>query len=658
MPKKIERREFLKFLLASGALLTGASSSGALFSGCAKSEEVSVGATYNFLDHLDEAIISAPQKEYVKASSFVINGETRKVLFEHPDSVVSFKDVPILKDGRLTFGVGINEAAWDKGGDGVLFEVMVSDENREERTIYSCYIDPKSNPDERRWLDNELDLSAFAGKNLTFTFRTSAGPEGNNTADWAGWSEPKLRGQRVVAKPKKQRRPNIILISIDTLRSDHLGCYGHQWDISPNIDKLATRGVLFRNALAQSPWTLPSHMSILTSLYPSVHMANSKENNRLSEERVCLAEILKKAGYRTAAFVDGGWLNHKFGYSQGFDIYDDQAGRIATINKKAIQFIEDHFEEEFFLFMHVYDVHGPYKSPSPYNEMYYDGNKEDPHNHSMDFIQEIGFNRNYLKLAGITDINYVRSSYAGGVTYVDNELGKLFAALEAVKSFDNTLVIFLSDHGESLFEHHVYIGHGIFLYDTEVKIPLIIKPPKKQYKNRQIREQVESIDVMPTILELLGLPEGKEAQGKSLVKLMKDQKAARKDSRAFGESSNTGFTAFVRTNKWKYISPMKREMKELIQGLEPSDKVDLSKYIIEGEQLYDLENDPGETRNRAEKEKSVVAGLRKELHVWEEENKRIAQQLRSSEEDISSDRKKVRLTEAEKEQLRALGYAQ
>jgi len=643
----MERRKFLKFLLTSGIVLTSTGSTGAFFYGCEKGKELRLEKVYDFLEHLNEAEVITPKKEYVKKTAFTISGEKREVLFEHPDSRVTFKNVPIYKNARLSFGIGINEPAWDKDGDGVLFEVILTDEKSKKHVIHSRYIDPKNNPEDRKWFDEMVGLESFEGKKVSFTFKTSAGQKNNDAFDWAGWSEPRLNAEKIV-KLKGKKPSNIILISIDTLRPDRLGCYGHKMETSPFIDKLAGRGVLFKNAIAQSPWTLPSHMSILTSLYPSVHLANSKKNNKLSEEKVCLAEILKKEGYYTAAFVDGGWLRHKFGFNQGFDIYDDEGGRIARINKKVMKFLEENFQKKFFLFMHVYDVHGPYEPPPPYNEMFYKGNKDDPNNHSMDFIKSIGYHK-YQKFDNITDINYVKSLYAGEIRYVDNELGKLFAKMGELEIFDNTLLVFLSDHGESLFEHHVYIGHGIFLFDNEVKIPLIIKPPKGNYRKRVIYNQVESIDVMPTILDLLDLPANKEAQGKSLVKFMKNQKVASKDNFAFGESSNTGGTGFVRTNKWKFISKMKINLNELVQGLKPSNKINLTKYIIDEEQLYDLENDPQERNNLIKKEPEVAKKLKDRLIKWEEDNKKIASRM---------EKHKIELTDEEKEQLKALGYVQ
>ena len=163
--------------------------------------------------------------------------------------------------------------------------------------------------------------------------------------------------------------PNrIILISLDTLRADHLGVYGYHLNTSPNIDALAKESIVFENAVVQSPWTLPSHMSIMTSLYPSFHGLVDKDSlTPLDDGHLTLAELLKKGGYKTVAFTDGGFVRGAFGFNRGFDIYDDQGGGIKKILPKVKKYLDTSKSEPFFLFIHCYDIHSPYSPPSPYN---------------------------------------------------------------------------------------------------------------------------------------------------------------------------------------------------------------------------------------------------------------------------------------------------
>lgn len=620
--------------------------------------------TYDFLDNLGSAEIITEKADYVQVqeSEFTINSDKRVILFQHPNSEVVFKDVLIKENAELKFGVGINQPAWDKEGDGVLFEIIIVDEKSQKNVIFSRYIDPKNNVEDRKWFDNSLNLKAFAGQRLSLVFKTTDGPKSNRAYDWAGWSRPQIvSSYSKILEAKKPLHTNVILISIDALRPDHLSAYGYKKATSPNIDSLAREGVLFKNAIAQASWTLPSHMSLFTSLYPLVHKV--KQETKLDSSKITLAEVSKGNGYYTAAFVDTVWLSHKYGFNQGFEIYDDRGGGtagVAEINRNVFDFLDEKYNEKFFLFVHIFDVHGPYEPPSPYNRMFYSGNETDPNNHSLDFVKKLG-QHDYLKLDGITDLKYVISSYDGEIAYVDNELGKLFNRLKELKIFDNTLIIITSDHGENLFGRQIYIGHGLVLCDDEIKIPLVMKLPKSASKNTVIEEQVQSIDIAPTVLDVLGIPINEQFQGRSLLPLVKGEKNGEERVYAFGEASKTG-ARFIRTNKWKFISGI-RDIDEIILHLRPSDNVNIADRIIEGEQLYDLENDPLERHNLIEQEKKVANELREKLMNWVGANVEFAARLEFESQakygvKAPPESNKVELTEEEKERLKGLGYVQ
>jgi len=164
---------------------------------------------------------------------------------------------------------------------------------------------------------------------------------------------------------------NIILISLDTLRADHLGTYGYHRNTSPFIDAFAKESIVFDNAVVQAPNTLPSHMSIMTSLYPSFH-GTKESKSRLDDEHITLAELLKEKGYQTAAFVDGGFVSATFGFDQGFDIYNDQGRRIVQILPKVKKWLDENMSTPFFLFIHCFDIHSPYNPPPPYDRIFHD----------------------------------------------------------------------------------------------------------------------------------------------------------------------------------------------------------------------------------------------------------------------------------------------
>ena len=174
-----------------------------------------------------------------------------------------------------------------------------------------------------------------------------------------------------IASTHTEPPKGIILISLDTLRADHLGCYGYYRNTSPSIDAFSKENIVFDHAVVQAPNTLPSHMSIMTSLYPSFHGVWRK-NSRLADEHTTLAELLQEGGYQTAAFTDGGYVRAVFGFNQGFDTYDDRGGGIARILPKVKKWLDENKLNKFFLFIHCYDIHAPYNPPPPYNSIFHD----------------------------------------------------------------------------------------------------------------------------------------------------------------------------------------------------------------------------------------------------------------------------------------------
>lgn len=258
--------------------------------------------TYNFLDSLSIAEINTAKDNYVTKSIFIINGEEREVLFEHPNSEVIFEDICIRKGSELWFGIAINFSAWEKPGDGVAFEINIIDEQLQKSSIYKKYIDPKNNMTDRRWFDENIDLNKFAGQKISIIFKTNGGPK-NNWVDWAGWSRPRIVSYVEDSITESPKHTNVILISIDTLRPDHLNVYGYSRSTSPNIDSVAKEGIIFENAIAQSNWTIPSHMSLLTSLYASVHKGDAE--TKLDSSWITLTEVLNDNEYSTAGFIAG-----------------------------------------------------------------------------------------------------------------------------------------------------------------------------------------------------------------------------------------------------------------------------------------------------------------------------------------------------------------
>ena len=342
----------------------------------------------------------------------------------------------------------------------------------------------------------------------------------------------------------------IILISLDTLRADHLGIYGYHRNTSPFIDSFAKESIVFEHAVVQSPWTLPSHMSIMTSLYPYFH-GIKKASERLADEHVTLAELLREGGYRTAAFVDRGWMRAVFGFNQGFDIYDDRGIGIAQILPKVKKWLDKNKSNPFFLFIHCYDIHHPYNPPPPYNNIFHDfiyTGHFIPNDKNLKAAQ-----RNELKVND-EDLRHIIALYDGGIRYTDKEIGEFLSYLRNSGLEDQSLIIITSDHGEEFKEHGSFLHRQLY-YRPNLNVPLIMRIPNHPKNEIRIEELVQSIDLLPTILEIAELPPHPKTQGRSLLPLIKRYKnflnrSLWKVFHPFKKDSNTSFAEYG-THNWE-----------------------------------------------------------------------------------------------------------
>jgi arylsulfatase A-like enzyme len=281
----------------------------------------------------------------------------------------------------------------------------------------------------------------------------------------------------------------VLLISIDTLRADFLGVYNPKLDTSPHLDRFASDATVFTDVLSQASSTARSHKSLFYSLYPSVH--KTSKSSVPEEKLVSPLEALQSAGFTTAGIVGGGQLKAEFGFSKGFDDYIElppitEGNQLPALEEESFTWLAEHREDRFFLFLHTYEPHCPYRAPEEYvskRAEWYEG-RVDP--------GECGA-RYYNKLQmGSEDFRFVRDLYAAEVEYVDAFLGRLFDELKRLGLYDDMMIIFTSDHGESLGERR-YVGHNR-LYDVQLRIPLIVKLPDTAPS--RIGAPVESIDVM------------------------------------------------------------------------------------------------------------------------------------------------------------------
>ena len=303
------------------------------------------------------------------------------------------------------------------------------------------------------------------------------------------------------APAARKDSPNLLLITIDTIRPDRLSCYGSTRLQTPNIDGLAKRGALFSRAFSHNPITLAAHVNILLGLTPPAHGVHDNSNFIVREEFTTLAEWLKKAGYETGAIIGAFPLDSRFGLGQGFDLYDDNYG---AQDPQAMSFVERRAEEvvdkavgwlegrigPWFLWIHLFDPHQRYNPPEPLLSRF----RDDP--------------------------------YSGEVAYVDQALGKLFSTIEAKGLGQKTITVITGDHGESLGQHGE-TTHGYFAYNATLWIPLIIAGPGA--KPLTVSSNVAHVDIFPTVCDLLHLKKPSPLQGRSLVPLLEGKKLPERD---------------------------------------------------------------------------------------------------------------------------------
>ena len=305
-----------------------------------------------------------------------------------------------------------------------------------------------------------------------------------------------------------------MLISLDTVRPDHLGCYGYAQDTSPNLDRLADRGVVFRKTWTQAPWTLPSHMSLFTSLPPSRHRVDSI-NRVLPAGMMTLPQVMQQQGYHTAALVNNGQVRDHWGFDRGFDLWrefqvDEPEGNCENITRQAIDWLDAQASEEpFFLFLHYYDPHDAYAAPEEFRKRLGSSLSGEA---ARELVWQARMPEDPLPDSNSKD--ELIAAYDAEITWLDHELGRLFAALP-----ENTLVALFSDHGEA-FEEHGWTLHGATLYEEETRVAFLMQLPGDEHAGRIVDAPASLVDVAPTILRQCGLDVPPTFQGIDLSPAM------------------------------------------------------------------------------------------------------------------------------------------
>lgn len=543
----------------------------------------------------------------------------------------------------LEFGYGIlNEFKNIESDQPIQFRLLL-ERSDEEETLFSKTINWATTKD---IIQEQIDLTPYAGSKVRLSFLTDYPyPEGKKEKSpyiVPLWVNP------LIYQIPETNQTNIILISLDTVRPDHLGCYGYQRNTSPAIDRLAADGVLFKNTYSTTSWTLPGHVSLLTSLNCLNHQVYFPLQ-KMNPDVLTLADILRTEQFYCAAFTGGGYLSETYGFSKGFDAYQeiklhgdqairlDEAERLAQL---ASRWLEDNKDKNFFLFLHTYQPHDPYANLSPAGREFLEENAEwDQVRMEPLFSGKGRFDTQFSE----KEKQNIIALYDGEIKYTDVFFVQpILDKLKELGLYEKSLIILTSDHGEEFFDHEAWL-HDHSIYDEGIKIPLVIKFPDTEHKGRQIEKIARITDIMPTILEQMKIKTSyKQFDGASLFPLLNGKEKTQRTfvtDLALREFEIAPTVISTNKNNFKFILNKKISSpyaKRVVRNFDGSQ--------IE---LYDLEKDPKETRNLA----ANIAYREMCFELLVNINR-----LYERANLITKERDEVLLDQSLRERLKALGY--
>ena len=521
-----------------------------------------------------------------------------------------------------------------------------------------------------RWERRRLDLGAFAGE----TVRISLSLEADADGAIGFWGSPVVRNDGAPPATVAEERPassagslgvrprGVILIQVDTLRRDHLDVYGYERETAPVLRRLAAEGATFRRTTAQATWTKVSTPSTMTSLYPLSHGVRDFAD-RLPAAAETLAEQYRAAGYATLAYSSVLFTGQFSNMHQGFEeLHESGSAGVTPSSKTAREYVDrlsewlgTHRDVPFFVFLHLFDPHDPFEPREPYATMWADPTHKTEHEEQLDALRE-HIENPILRQFGMPDrrafeaaeidaeafVNYDQAWYDGSIRGMDVELGRLVERLRALGMDDDTLIVFMSDHGEEFLEHD-RMFHGQTVYGELTQVPLVMRWPGAIPAGVVVDENVQLIDIMPTLLDLSGLPHPEGLQGRSLLPFV-----------AGGNSTNAAWAT----------RPSFSEKAPTTGAAAPPPAATESYAVIDGDwllihnrarddgtaefELYDVAADPLNQTNLADAQTEVVTRLARELDRWH----RIAEQARLPDDAEST----AGLSQEQLERLRSLGY--
>lgn len=495
------------------------------------------------------------------------------------------------------------------------FEVRGSIEGGEPEPLFELEVGPGTNAQEGVWHDAVVDLADLEGRTVTIELLVESDGAFATDAELPAWASPEI-----IAPTDRARRPNVVLICLDTLRAGALSSYGSPLPTSPGIDAWAAdRAVRFANTVAGAPWTLPSHASLFTGLDAVRHGVNF--NSAAPPELDMLAEQLRRHGYTTAAVTGGAYLRPKWGFSQGFDRFaywadEDNAKELAWVTDRTLDFLDHNRDRTFFLFVHTYEIHYPHRRREPYFSRFARMTGVDPSDATVQmrkhgwqgllnpgdyFVVRHPGDHDWSTTVTDNDLATIRLMYSSAVAYADSKVGAILDRLAELGIDDRTMVIVTSDHGEALGEDG-RAGHS-YLEDYNSLVPLIVQLPGGEHGGRVVDRQVRLIDVAPTVLDATGAGVPPGLDGRSLLPLAANPASDHPtDAFTYAGSSNRGLALRV-DNSVKYIFPDAAWAE-----------------LADRERLIDLRRDPEERHDIAAGDPRLDALRARTAHAIDEEH--------------------------------------
>jgi arylsulfatase A-like enzyme len=504
-----------------------------------------------------------------------INDVVRRTLPASPPSVIRYAlDIP--KGARLSVGAGIAPDRHDRPG--TEFVVKVRHDGRED-TVWTELLDPVSRPAHRRWVQADVDLAKFAGRGRELVLETRGYEQDVDDPRRAFWAEP------VVTVPDHDA-PLLVLYLVDTLRADHTTPYGYARDTTPELAAFARDAIVFEQAIAQASWTKPSVASILTSQLPGRHRAVQLRDT-LDAGHTTLAEMLQAKGFATGAAIANSVVYAAgTGFEQGFDSFAGLHGAGDRPSKAvdadavvdgALAFLDARRGFPRFLYVHTMDPHVPYGSPPPFDR------KFDPA--PAPGREAADPRRDYTEPA---DRDRLIAQYDGAIAFGDREFGRFLRELRSRGLYERATIVFVADHGEEFLDHGQWT-HGKTVFDELIRVPLLVKLPGGRHAGTRVKQQVQTVDILPTTLRALGLPVPAPPviAGRPLQPLLE---GGAPEPPAVSEISHRGFVAHgMRTSRDKYVRRFSPEEDEL---------------------YFDLLQDPLEKTNRVDQARERVRFLK------------------------------------------------